>query len=527
MVFVDIELNDAYWKSLEINQEDIEFLYSHLLEKEKPLPSSELAEALVKDRIRLEREAFRKKQQQNGEIYAPQKNFSVGDKIQFPAMNWVSGHVTDVREGINPEYDALKVITVDLENGQKRLFASNLQDHKLNQVMSQPEDTLKEDEKVVIQKFGDEITNKLEEKLDENKDLVRIGPNWFPKSLLIEFNIGHLNLAEAVLDMHQGGPLAVDELLEQLEVNTDDPAELVRFSLNYALKEDPRFDDVGPSGNVEWFLNRLEPMYVREKPIQLLFSPSDYDRSQLSEDMLRAEQNVDDEFIGDDPRNFRKQPTKEVTIALNYPHWRVGSLPLTPYTHPFFPTALESPRVKFKFIDAKGQEISAWVVRPYSYVYGLKAWYDDLELMPGSLIKIRKSNKPGQVFIEAQKKRSNREWIRTLLIGADGGVVFAMLKQTITADYNERMAIAVPATDGLDELWQKRVHNPRPLKDEIITTMRELAKLNPQGHVHAVELYAALNCIRRCPPGLVFSMLSSSPEFSAVGDLYFRLSEEN
>ena len=55
MVFVDIELNDSYWKSLEINQEDIEFLYSHLLEKEKPLPSSELAAALVKDRIRSER----------------------------------------------------------------------------------------------------------------------------------------------------------------------------------------------------------------------------------------------------------------------------------------------------------------------------------------------------------------------------------------------------------------------------------------------------------------------------------------
>ena len=527
MVFVDIELNDSYWKSLEINQEDIEFLYSHLLEKEKPLPSSELAAALVKDRIRSERESFRKKQQENGDIYVPKNNFSVGDKIQFPAMNWISGHVTDVREGINPEYDALKVITVDLENGQKRLFASNLPEHKLNQVVAQPENSLEEDEKTVINKFGEEITQKLDEKLDENKDLVRIGPNWFQKSLLIEFNIGHLNLAEAVLDMHQGGPLAVNELLKQLEVNTDDPAELVQFSLNYALKEDPRFDDVGSSGNVEWFLNRLEPTYVREKPVQLLFSPVEYDRSLLSEDMLRAEQIIDDELIEIDPSYSRKQPAKEVTIALNYPHWRVGSLPLTQYTQSFFPTALESPRVKFKFIDAKNQEISAWVVRPFSYIYGLKEWYDDLELMPGSLIKIKRSNKPGQVLIEAQKKRSNREWIRTLLIGADGGVVFAMLKQTITADYNERMAIAVPATDVLDELWQKRLHNPRPLKDEIIATMRELAKLNPQGHVHAVELYAALNCIRRCPPGLIFSLLNSDPGFLAVGDLYFRLSEEN
>lgn len=47
--------------------------------------------------------------------------------------------------------------------------------------------------------------------------------------------------------------------------------------------------------------------------------------------------------------------------------------------------------------------------------------------------------------------------MRTLLIGTDGGIVFAMLKQTITANFNERMAIAIPATDVLDELWKKKV----------------------------------------------------------------------
>ncbi len=53
--------------------------------------------------------------------------------------------------------------------------------------------------------------------------------------------------------------------------------------------------------------------------------------------------------------------------------------------------------------------------------------------------------------------------------------------------------------------------------------MQELAKLNPQGHVHAIELYAAMNCIYRCPPGLVFSLLAKDPEFAAVGDLYYRM----
>jgi hypothetical protein len=117
--------------------------------------------------------------------------------------------------------------------------------------------------------------------------------------------------------------------------------------------------------------------------------------------------------------------------------------------------------------------------------------------------------------------------MRTLLIGADGGIVYAMLKQNIAANFNERMAIAIPSTEVLDELWQKRVGNQRPMKKVMMETMQELAKLNQQGQVHAIELYAAMNCIYRCPPGAVFSMLASNPEFAPVGDLYYRLSEQS
>src|SRR6056297_2979259 len=99
MVFVEIELSESYWKSLEIGQKDIEFLYSYLLEKEIPLSSDKLAEALIAERIRSEKKRLEEKQQRNGEIYLPKMAFSVGEKIQFPAMNWISGEVTDVREG--------------------------------------------------------------------------------------------------------------------------------------------------------------------------------------------------------------------------------------------------------------------------------------------------------------------------------------------------------------------------------------------------------------------------------------------
>jgi len=526
MVFFEIDLSDSYWETIEIDQKDIEFLYSFLLEKETPLPSSVLAEALIRERIQTEKQNLQKKQQTNGDIYLPGNEYKVGDKIQFPAMNWISGDVTDIRDGNNPQLAELKVISVTLENGQSKQFASGIDDHKLNQIASRTEDSSVEDEQEAISRFGELITEKLDDKLEENKDLVRIGAEWFPKSLLIEFNIGHLNLAEALLDMHEGGPLPVESLLEQIEIGTDDPPELVQFSLNYALQEDPRFDEVGPRGIVKWFLNRLEPVPVREKPLQLIYHPDEYDRSALTEDMLFAEQRIDDELVEPDPSFTKRDAGKEVTVALNYPHWRVGSIPLTQFTRPFFPTAIETPRVKFTLIDEEGEEISAWVVRPFNYVYGLREWYEEKELMPGSLIRIKPGKQPGEVLIEAERKRTNREWIRTLLIGTDGGIVFALLKQTIAADFNERMAIMVPSTEVLDELWQKRANHPRPIEKVMLDTMKELAKLNPQGHVHAIELYAAVNCIHRCPPGAIFSTLETNPAFHSVGDLYYRLGED-
>ena len=527
MVLKNNEITDSYWETLDITKNDIEFIYTYLLEKETPHPSDQLAKALIIERMRIEYETLKEKQLKNGKIYLPKLEFSIGDKVQFPANNWVSGSVVDVRPGKNPEYQNFEVMTVDLENGKQRQFAANLEDHQLNRISSALKEVTDDDCDFIYENFGEEIITKLEDKLEENKDLVRIGENWFPKSLLIDFNVGHLNLAEAVLDMNEGGPLAVESLLEQIDIQSDDPAELVRFSLNYALQQDPRFDEVGASGKVEWFLNRLEPEYVREKPLQLQYEPIDYDRAMLSRDMLKVEQRIDDELIEPLPEYARKSTKKEVSIVLNYPHWRVGSIPLTPSTRPFFPTALESPRVKVTLIDGTGEKISAWVVRSFNYVYGLRNWFEELELMPGSIIKIKHGKKPGEVLIEAEKKRSNREWIRTLLIGADGGVVYAMLKQTITADFNERMVISVPSTDALDELWEARSKNPRPIKDVVINTMRELGKLNPQGNVHAVELYAAVNCIYRCPPGLVFSILAANPELTAVGDLYYHLSENS
>ena len=113
-----------------------------------------------------------------------------------------------------------------------------------------------------------------------------------------------------------------------------------------------------------------------------------------------------------------------------------------------------------------------------------------------------------------------------MIVGADGGVVFALLKQTVTAEFNDRMAFALPALDVADQLWESAAQRKRPLDKLVISVMRELTKLNPQGHVHAQELYAAVNILRRVPFAPLMALLTSRPDdFVHVGDLHYRLSE--
>jgi hypothetical protein len=210
------------------------------------------------------------------------------------------------------------------------------------------------------------------------------------------------------------------------------------------------------------------------------------------------------------------------TISLIYPHLRAGTLPMSPRARKLFPTAYESPRVRFTLVDGKTKlRIPAWVVRQYGYVYGLREWYKSHQLIPGSLVQVRRGEKPGEVIVEAKTQRSSKDWIRTVMVGTDGGIVFAMLKQPITAEFNDRMAIFVPDFKALDPIWEKR----QSFEELVVLVMRELSKSNPQGHVHAQELYAAVNLLRRVPPGPLFALLATKPAFKHVGDLHFRLGE--
>ncbi|GAB4522223.1 MAG: hypothetical protein Fur0018_03690 [Anaerolineales bacterium] len=522
MVKVEFALRENYWENFQLGDEDIEYLYNRLLEVETPLTPQEMLKELVNGRI--QRELARMESQRNagGELYMPQGQYQIGQELLFPALNWQRGKVVGVRPGNNPDIGAFSVISVTFPSGEQREFAAEYPDHILN---NPPEVTHDEtfDTGFVLETYGEDLLQVLQRGLMAHPDFVRIAGKWFARALLVDINVGHLNLAEAVLDMAGDDPLPTDEIISQIELTANANPKLLAFSLDLALQEDERFDEVGPAGEVLWHLRRLEPEAVLTPPVFLQYHAQEYDRRVLEPEMLALEQILDDEHTP--PLQGNDLPGM-VQLPLIFPHWRVGTLPLSTRVERIFPTAYESPRVRFTLVDGDdGSKFTGWVVRSHRYIYGLKDWYEKRGLIPGSIVSVRRGEQPGEVIVEAKTQRYAKDWVRTMLIGSDGGIVFATLPQRINAEYDERMAVVISDVEALDKLWQSGRYLHTPFERVVVELTRQLAKLTHQAHVHATELYAAVNLVRRCPPAPLLALLASRPWFVHVGDLYFRFDD--
>jgi hypothetical protein len=152
----------------------------------------------------------------------------------------------------------------------------------------------------------------------------------------------------------------------------------------------------------------------------------------------------------------------------------------------------------------------------------LKGWYEKEGFIPGSLIHISR----GETLAKCRSGPTDaltKEWC-ALYCGRGWRVCFAMLKQTLTCSFVTAWQFLSPMLKQWTPLGKYAKTKPNIEK---ITTimMRELAKLNPQGQVHAQELYAAVNLVKRCPPGPIIELLFTRPWAIHLGDLYFRLDE--
>lgn len=514
--------NPDHWgDEFTVTPDDLQYLSTLLVDDELPRSAEELGRALVLHRCRQE-EALIEHALSQGTPYQPKLSYEIGAQVIFPAMSYQVGEVVGVRPGHNPEYDSFKVIQVQFEQGRVREFASELtDDHPLNHDASS---TIKTDQELrspeeLASLYGAQVGKALEQHLESEADFVRLAGKWFRRDLLVEVHIGHLNLAEAVLDVAGGGPLPTEALLGDLELPEEITPQLRVFSLNYALQEDNRFDEVGPEGEVLWFLHRLEPEEVQSTPSYLQFQPLEYDPALLTSEMVALERTLDDEWSDFPPLDEVPDP---VTVVLTYPHWKSGTLPLSSRLAQLFPTG-RTHRIRFTFVDEDtGAEIPGWAVREGRYVYGPGEWYEANDVPVGAYLELTRREKPGRIGIRCRGHRPRREWIRVAL-PIEGRLTFEMRKKLIACEYDELMIVGEESPKAMQKMWDRMRAQESPLNRLIADIFPELAKLSPQGTVHAATLYSAVNTVLRTPPGPILAALVTSGEYAPVGDNYWVL----
>jgi hypothetical protein len=510
------------WELFEVTAQDLQFLYNVLLEKERPEDIETLASALITSRIEEEQHALQAANTDRGRIYRPADSYEVGERVLFPLLDWRSGQVVGVRSGHNPELPEFSVIDVQMDGSETHSFAAALPDHKLNNAplptapgQGQPLSATE-----VVAKYGTSVRAALEEALSKSPELVRFGGKWFLRALLADIGPGQLNLAEAALEVAQGGPLTTAEILDQIEIPGKENRDLLEFSMATAMLEDGRFDEVGQPGSPLWFLERMEPEAVRSKPAQLVCD------AKLGDDQRVAELEAElDPEVQDELEPALSHPTgDEVALALIYPHWRLGTIPLTDAVLQLLGATADVSKGKslVSVIDENsGERFLVWLLPQQRYLYGLADWYSMNGLIPGSIIRLRAGRTTGELRMSANPRRPTREWIKTVLTNAGDSIEINLQRYSLSTEVDERMAYFVADADAEDLVWSTWQEH-RTLEQAIRFVARELVKLSPQAQIHLLEIYAGVNLLRRCPPGAVIATLLDSSWASYLGDLYFR-----
>jgi hypothetical protein len=518
---------EQWLRNFTVTAADVDDITNYLLEKETPMTTRELAVYVIDKRLKAE-QAILEARYKNAKIYSPKNNYKVGERLMFSRLEFATAQVVDIRDGNNPAYGDFKVIKVKFDDAKYNkedginefamaLTTSHLLSDSDNISPVSQASSLKAQD--ILESSAIEVMGRVLSALRANDDLKQVAGLWFPKDLVLEFDIGTLHLAEAVLDMMGGGPLTTEQIIEQIGGLGNAAMTLQVFSLNLAMSQDKRFDEVGPSGKILWFLKRMEPEVVQKVPDVLQYRPIDYDEELLTEDMVDLETELDDELTMID---FFGKITKATTTII-YPHRRAGALPLNAKTRQIFPTA-RTPRIAVTLIDEIDNErYSGWVVHEHKFVYGLFDYYTKYRLPVGAYVTVRKSDKEGEYFLAHASHKARTEYIPIFNPSAET-IGFENRKRSIGADYDPLLILGVDDLAAIDQLAKSFTN--KSLVTILRTLIHELSKLSPQNAVHFTTLYSAVNVIRRCPPGPIFAILQANIDFEDVGDYYWRITNQ-
>ena len=513
----------SYWQEqMAVGRQDLDYLYDRILDAAQPISTADLAQLLMDRHCRREEEMVQA-ELSKGPAHQPKDHYEVGAQLIFPALDYVLGTVVGTRSGRNPEYGDFTVIQVRFPSqAGVREFAADLQgEHRLNRKEGEGQ-VLVVDALIpyteLYERYGMFVERKLTAALKEQDSFICYKDQWFLRDMLAKIHVGHLNIVEALIDV-KGAPLPTADLLRDLGLPDEIPPDIQVLSLNCALEEDERFDNVGDSGRDIWYLRRLTPEPVIHPPERLVIRAVPYDRQVIDQELLLIEREIDDEGSGEEVMG-PSRPIYKTSIILIYPHWRFGTLPLTVRTRGLFPQATTHHTPVVLIDGQSGDKMQGWVVHKEQYVYGLKEWYQRYELPAGALIKLERTRDPRIITIDFEVRRLKRLWLKVASV-EEGRLVFQMSKLPVSCEYDEQMAIGEEDPVAVDRFRARMEAREDSLFQLMVQIMPELIKLSPQGTVHAKAIYSGVNILRRTPPGPIFALLTVKPCFVPMGGGYW------
>ena len=376
----------------------------------------------------------------------------MGDKVLFPQLDYRLGEVVDLRAGQNPEYGEFEVITVEFGGGRRqRSFAAGLTaPHKLNADMP---DVLQSgpavDPQAVLQGPARNLPEQLGRGASRRRHLRRVrGSLAAPRPAGREYTSGHLNIAEAIIDMNQTA-LDTATLLKELDL----PQGRQR-SRSMPFRCRPRWPPT--SGSTRWAraTNAAGSCAGSSRPRRstlpdmLRFTPTDYDPDAITPELEQLAFQLDDEWSDTIEQVEERKAVQTATIVLTFPHAMSGTLPLNRRTRPLLPTG-HGERTMVMLVDGRwGNRFAGWVNRDGRYLAGLQAWMEKHKLPAGTQITLER-RPDGDIVVDFKPKRMRRDWMRWAQNGDEGRFDIQLRKQEIACEYDEQMVIGAEKTEDL------------------------------------------------------------------------------
>jgi len=518
--------NLAYWREhYEVDEADHEFLYDILGNAAEPMSIEALAVAVIDRRCQIEESRIRN-ELSRGQMYDPQESYQVGDALVFPAFEYRFGEVIDSRPGENPEHGEFGVLTVRFEdNDRERMFAAGLDTpHVLNRdsddfvISDAPLLSAQE----IYDEVGDALTLTFEGHLQENTDyFINAGSKWLTTDQMAPVNVGHLNIAEAMIEMKDEA-VSTSDLLDMVEIDPSLSESVRIFSLETAMHSDGRFIQVGQVGASAWSLRTLLPDAALEIPLSLKYEPIDYERSGLNVELLQTEWEIADEWSEGGVADSTPSQVPSIIVHLTYPHLASGVLPLISAARSLFPQG-DGVCTAVTLIDGRwGQRFPGWVMHEGRYLAGLDKWFKEHKLLVGAAITLQRTNDANEIVVDLKPQRMKRVWVRTARV-EDDRLVFQMERKQIACEYDDNLALFVADPGKITEFAAHVDALETSVETLVEQIMPELTKLSPQGTTHIKTLYSAVNVIRRLTPGPIFAALPKIPGATDTGSGFWSL----